>query len=336
MKQNPVVHIAITLDASTSMRPHEDTVVEVFEQLVQSIARRSEELNQQTLVSVYQFSERFDNLVWETDVYRLPSIKGLYRPYGWTALIDAAIKTDQDMDLIPQKYGQHLILEYVVTDGFENRSVNRPMTLQNKINAMSSNRTVAILVPDDAGARSAQLYGFPKDNIAVWDATTAEGVKQAGATIIAATNSYMTQASRGGFTGTKSLFSTGADAVNAQTIQAAGLTPLDTSKYVIIPVGSEDCLILPFVEKNGLTFQVGRGYYELTGKKVIIQGNKKVAILEKSTHKVYTGDAARGLLGLTGTNVSVAADKNDQYTIFVQSTANNRKLLKGTKFLYML
>ena len=335
MKQNPTVHIAITIDASTSMRQHEATVVEVVEGLIQSIARRSEELNQQTLVTINQFNENFRNLVWETDVYRLPSIKDLYQPYGWTALIDAAIRTDQDMDLIPQKYGKHLFLEYIVTDGFENRSANRPLTLQNRLNAMDANRTVAIMVPDAAGARSAQLYGFPKANVAVWDAESADGVKKVGETIYAATDSFMTRASQdGSFKGTKNLFSTGADTVNAASVQT--LTPLTPGSFVVWDVAA-DSRIDEFVRaNNGGKFNIGRGHYQLT-KRETIQAGKDILILEVATGKLYGGfDAVRQLLNLPkGTDVRVTPDANPAYKVFVKSTAPNRKLLAGTQLVYL-
>lgn len=58
-------------------------------------------------------------------------------------------------------------------------------------------------------------------------------------------------------------------------------------------------------------------------------------MLEKKTDRVYTGPEARALLGLPETEVRVKPDHNDDFTIFVQSTSVNRKLVPSTRLLLM-
>lgn len=92
--------------------------------------------------------------------------------------------------------------------------------------------------------------------------------------------------------------------------------------------------IKALVEANGLIFKTGRGFYEFT-KKETIQAYKEVVILDKETGDMYQGAAAREVLGLPEGSIDIKPtyDKT-KYTVFVQSTSNNRKLIGGTTFLY--
>ena len=138
-----------------------------------------------------------------------------------------------------------------------------------------------------------------------------------------------------GVRSTTSLFSTDANAVNAQTIAQAGLTPLARSKYYLVPVVDDGIAIKQFVIDCGWHFIIGNGYYELM-KPETIQPQKEIAIVEKGkSGRVFVGDAARQMLGLPDMEVRVKPDYNPDYKVFVQSTSTNRKLKIGTKFLYL-
>lgn len=98
----------------------------------------------------------------------------------------------------------------------------------------------------------------------------------------------------------------------------------------------KDVPIAEYVKRNGLTFQTGRGFYEFT-KSVKVQSYKEVVLMDKNTGDLYSGDKARELAGIPlGVDASVSPGKGNlkDYTCFIQSTSNNRKLLSGTKFLY--
>src|SRR3712207_9155517 len=64
----------------------------------------------------------------------------------------------------------------------------------------------------------------------IWDATSTQGLEEAGQVIRQATENFMVGRTRG-IRGSRAVFSTGADAVNENTIKAAGLTPVDPSQY---------------------------------------------------------------------------------------------------------
>lgn len=332
--QGIINHIALVLDSSTSMTNRANDLVRVADNQIAYLARRSKELDQETRITVYTFADNVECAVYDKDVLRLPSIKDYYKVGGWTALIDATLKSQEDLALTPEIYGDHAFLSFIVTDGEENRSRRRAAELTQLLNNQPGHWTVAVLVPDARGKHEAKRFGFPADNIAIWDATTVEGVTEAGETIRRATDTYMTNRSSG-VRGTKSLFSIGSDVVNSQTIAAAGLKPLDTRKYRLVPVDKDGIQVRDFVNGCGITFRVGTAFYELM-KPEKIQATKEIAIVEKSTDRVFVGKGAREMLGLPDTEVRVKPDHNALYRVHVQSNSLNRKLIIGTRLLVLV
>lgn len=333
-KQALINHVVFVLDGSWSMNPWRNELVSVTDDLMKFLAQRSKELDQETRVTVYIFGDRS---VWcvfyDKDVLRMPSIKAHYKPDGGTPLLDATLTAMDELDQTARLHGDHADLIYVLTDGDENRSAyGSQAALKLRLANLPEDRTVAILVPDQQGRDLAVQFGFPPDNIALWEPTSAAGVRDGGATVRAATESFMTGRSVG-VRGTRSLFSTGVDAVNDATVKSV-LTPLPYSQYKLIPVGAEDAVIRPFVEGCGYTYRIGDAFYELK-KTETIQPRKEVMIVEKATDKVFTGRAARDLIGLHDHNERVKPDANPLYTVYVQSTSVNRKLPAGSKLLLL-
>ncbi|MFE7760471.1 vWA domain-containing protein [Streptomyces sp. NPDC057438] len=342
--QNYINHVALVLDASSSMSHLSRKVVEVADQQIAYLARRSGELDQETRVTVYVFSDKVECVIYDKDVLRMPSLKQLYRAGGMTALLAAALKSQRELAQTAQLYGDHSFLTFVLTDGQENASHRCPdaparnprelvQAVAGMIATQDDNWTLAVLVPDQMGKREAMQCGFPKDNIAIWDATSTQGLEEAGQVIRQATENFMVGRTQG-IRGSRAVFSTGAEAVNKETIQAAGLTPVDASKYQLIPV-ARDAAIRDWVVECGHTYRTGGAFYQLS-KSEKVQARKQIAVLEKKTDRVYTGPEARALLGLPNTEVRVKPDHNDDFTIFVQSTSVNRKLVANTRLLLML
>ncbi|MFI9810163.1 vWA domain-containing protein [Streptomyces sp. NPDC052301] len=342
--QNYINHVALVLDASSSMSHLRSKVVEVADQQIAYLARRSRELDQETRVTVYVFADAVDCVIYDKDVLRMPSLKQLYRVGGMTALLAAALKSQRELAQTAQLYGDHSFLTFVLTDGQENAShrcpdapARQPRELVEAVAEMiatqEDNWTLAVLVPDQMGRREAMQCGFPKDNIAIWDATSTQGLEEAGQVIRQATEKFMVGRTRG-IRGSRAVFSTGAEAVNKNTIKAAGLTPVPASKYQLIPV-ARDAAIRDWVIECGHTYRTGGAFYQLS-KSEKIQAQKQIAVLEKKTDRVYTGPEARALLGLPNVEVRVKPDHNDDFTIFVQSTSVNRKLVPNTRLLLML
>ncbi|MGK5641515.1 vWA domain-containing protein [Streptomyces sp. URMC 126] len=341
--QNYINHVALVLDASSSMSHLSRKVVEVADQQIAYLARRSQELDQETRVTVYVFADRVECVIYDKDVLRMPSLEHLYRVGGMTALLAATLKSQRELAQTAQLYGDHSFLTFVLTDGQENASHHCPdstltdprelgRAVAELIETQEDNWTLAVLVPDQMGKREAMRCGFPKDNIAVWDATSTRGLEEAGQVIREATEKFMVGRSKG-IRGSRAVFSTGADTVNKDTIEAAGLTPVDPAEYQLIPV-TREAGIREWVTECGHAFRTGCAYYQLS-KSEKVQARKRIAVLEKKTDRVYTGPEARALLGLPDVEVRVRPDHNDEFTIFVQSTSVNRKLVPNTRVLLM-
>ncbi|MFJ3159846.1 vWA domain-containing protein [Streptomyces kanasensis] len=342
--QNYINHVALVLDASSSMSRLSHKVVEVADQQIAYLARRSRELDQETRVTVYVFADKVECVIYDKDVLRMPSLKQLYRVGGMTALLAAALKSQRELAQTAQLYGDHSFLTFVLTDGQENASHRCPdsptkdprelvSAVSEMIETQGVNWTLAVLVPDQMGKREAMQCGFPKDNIAIWDATSTQGLEEAGQVIQQATEKFMVGRTKG-IRGSRAVFSTGAEAVNKETIKAAGLTPAKLSAYRLIPV-TRDAAIRDWVVESGHTYRTGGAFYQLS-KSEKIQARKQIAVLEKKTDRVYTGDEARSLLRLPDVEVRIKPDHNDDFTIFVQSTSVNRKLVPNTRLLLML
>lgn len=324
-------HVALVLDASSSMSSHTNALIKAVDEQVKHLAARSTELDQETRITLYTFASDVQCLVYDKDVLRLPSIAKYYQANGMTALIDATMKSQEDLSKTPELYGDHAFLTFVFTDGQENRSKRYgPRDLSQRLDRAPDNWTVAVMVPDLSGEQYAKQCGFFAGNIAQWDTSTTAGLLKATNTIRTATDDFMTGRAKG-VRGSRSVFSTGADALNRETLKAAGLKPLKQGTYQLLNVIAQD-EIRPFVENHGHKYVSGRAYYQLT-KREEIQVQKEIAIRNKKSGSVYSGPQARSMLGLPDMTVKVTPDQNPEFQVFVQSTSVNRKLVPGTKLL---
>lgn len=371
--QNLVDHIALVLDASHSMLHLESAVIRTADKLIEHLAEQYRTSGRETRVSVYVFGDDVECTLWDMDVLRLPSMKDHYKNRrSNTALIDATFLALDDGDLVTEKYGDHAFLVYVLTDGEENASKGtgkRPAfgrtsafelthQMRTRLAGLQDNRTVGILVPDDASYQRAKNCGF--DNIVLWDATTEKGLEEAVSTVKTATDSFLTARTTGLRSARGTLF-VGATVDAAQVKK--NLTPLPASKYTLVPVTSRAndesfekrkkptkkypegevigrfIRIDDFINRVSPPFIVGKGYYQLFSadarKSEKVQGNKDIAILEKKTSQLYVGPAARQIVGLPDHDVTVKPGANPDYEIFVKSTSENRHLPIGTKLLLL-
>lgn len=332
--QNYINHIALVLDASGSMGHLAGQVVTVADNQIEYLARRSKELDQETRVTVYSFEGRnIRCLIYDKDVLRLPSIKGLYRIGGDTPLIDATLKSIEDLEKTPELYGEHAFLIYVLTDGQENASRNRPDALGTKIGKLPDHWTLAAFVPNASGVHEAKKFGFSKDNVSVWDTTSAKGMESVGEVVRKTTDQFM-QARTLGYRGYRNLFTLDVNALNTKAV-AQVLNKLGPGQFRLLAV-ARDTAIASFVEREtGRPYRLGEAYYQLTVP-VKVQPQKQVALYQRKAHTVFTGREARTLVGLPDTHeVRIEPANHPDYEIFIQSTSANRKLLAGTKLLIL-
>jgi uncharacterized protein YegL len=331
--QHLINHIAFVLDRSGSMRGLLNTVETVFDKEIEHLKMRSKELNQETRLSVYTFDSIIECLVFDMDVMRMPSLKGTLKDGGQTALLDATLQAINDMQLLPQKYGDHAFLAYVLTDGEENKSKVKVNTFVDALSRLATNWTIACMVPNSRGVHEAKKFGFPQNNISVWDTTT-QGIVEVGETTYRATDNYMYARSLG-IRSTSNFFST--DLSNVSNTQAkARLVELTPNEYTILRVDpKKDRVIKEFVESwMKEPYRIGQGYYELV-KSESIQNNKRICIQNRQDGRVYGGQNARDMLGLPPYTLKVKPGDHGEWNIFVQSTSVNRKLPAGTSLLVM-
>lgn len=329
-------HFVFVGDESWSMNRHKKAFIKVFDGQIAHLAARSKEYQQETRVTVYLFNSRGTQrcVVYDLDVLRIPSINGLYHPDGGTALIDCMMLAVNDMRLVPQKYGQHAICFFGLTDGEENQSLHRPAQLAQTIGAAPDNETYGVFVPDQHAVFEAKRAGFPAQNIAVWDTSSADGIEEVGLIMRQTTDTFMEGRTRGvhGYnarTGGGGLFRLRDFSASEVT---ASLAPLTKGSYFFLDV-KEDGRIDEFVAREtGKPYQNGTCFYQFM-KTETIQGQKQLAVL--LNEEVYTGRAARSVLGLPDTHVRVRPDQKPGCTIFVQSTSYNRKLISGTRLLVL-
>lgn len=321
------------------MTSHAADVVKVADTQIQHLAEQSKIMDQETRVSVYTFSYQRDIkcLIYDKDVLRMPSISGLYKTNGMTALCSATTLAVKDLQLTPEKYGEHAFLLYVVTDGMENDSSPSDRTgLPGLIKGLPDHWTLAAFVPDAQGVYYAKSLGFQKDNIAVWNTNMDSGFLEVGQIIRESTDNFMRGRAQG-IRGSKSLFTMkNADVKDIKKT----LTPMTPGSYFFAPVTSTDypdgkVRIDEFCNRHLGNYYPGMGYYEMT-KRETIQDYKKIAIYVPADSHLYTGKGTRSLLGLPETgNVKIAPGDHQGYKIFVQSTANNRNLYTDTDLLVM-
>lgn len=354
MSSSLINHVALVLDASASMCPHESDVVKAADAHVNSLAAESKVHDQETRVTVYTF--RTDSIwerskpviecaVYDKDVLRTPSIAGLYAPSGRTPLCTAMLRVIDDLRAVPVKYGDHAFLVYLLTDGQENHSdVADIARLKRELPALPENWTLAAFVPDYQAQVKLMSYGFHAGNISVWDPAKAHAVEEVGRRIAHTSSAYFSSRSQG-TRGTADLFAMASP--KAADVKKA-LTPLTPGSYFFLDVTEADLAKVSsgrideyMTMATGKPYAPGRAYYQMT-RRERIQHYKGIAIAVKNpktgmTEDVYAGGNARQLLGLPddGTEVRVSPGRWKDYEVFILSTSMNRRLFPGTRLLVM-
>ncbi len=326
VQQQYTNHIGFMIDGSSSMSPHEESVIAVVDAQIERLKQTSVAMNQETRISIYIFRDTVECKVFDMDVMRFKSLRGYYKTSGMTALIDAFLTGIKDHGYLPQMYGDHGFLMFAVTDGQNNINDSRYVVLRNSIATLPENWTVACLVPDAVSKQSAKRFGFPDGAIALWNAND---FTEAGSAFETAMDSYMMMRSTG-VRSTKGLFT-----LNTTGIRKSALKPLDASLYDLLPVRSTNryTQIREFVEKwTKEPYRLGSAYYEPT-KPVEIQHHKNVLLQDRKTGRVYEGAHLRELLGLPAATVKVNPGDHKDYRVFVQSTSVNRKPIVDTFIL---
>lgn len=334
---NYINHIAIVADESWSMDDHAEALVQVTDNQTAYLAQRSRELDQETRVTFYTFASRGQQrcLFYDKDVLRLPSIRGLYSPRGRTALIECTRLAISDLRQTAQLYGEHAFLIYVLSDGRENEG-GRPAALAADIAGIPVNWTIAAFAPDQIAVHELKGCGFPADNISVWNTASSTGIEDVGRVMRETSGMFMEGRVRGvhGYnskSGHGGLFQL-RDFSAAEV--TATLGALARGSYRFYDVHADEPINRFVTRVTGRTYHPldGIAYYQFM-KTETVQPQKEIAV--EVGGNVYTGQAARDVLGLPGHQVRVRPDHKPGCTVYVQSTSPNRKLIAGTRLLVL-
>ncbi|WP_375499984.1 vWA domain-containing protein [uncultured Nostoc sp.] len=133
--------------------------------------------------------------------------------------------------------------------------------------------------------------------------------------------------------GLNKIFNTMMNRETTSYYESADLRAVTPGRFQILEV-EQDISIKAFVLENGLSFKVGRGFYEFT-KTETIQAQKEIILMDRATGDLFEGGAAREMLGLPmDATIRIKPSNLEKYVVFVQSTSANRKLIGKTRFLY--
>lgn len=363
-------NFAIVLDDSGSMNTLRESVISMFNRTVAKIAA---EKGQEAKISLYYFgNSRIQEVFRHVEASKVKPLSiGDYNPSGNTPLFDAVFQATSALESAPlyQQIGREVIAAHassgqsanamiskrdkngrflkrgthytaavqseperasnvviVLTDGEENASSRSAAELRDLIQEKQSTDywTFAFLVPPGYADRFKKLSGVHDGNIQTWN-----NAAEADVAVNSGLDNYFT-ARKSGKKATRGFFTTDLSQVKSKDLR--NLTDI-SSNVKIWNVEAESRLDEFVTTKNGGAFQKGHSFYQLT-KDEEVQDYKQVLLIKKGTKKVLCG--ARKLLGLPEFgSVKVRPGNHADYDIFVQSFSNNRKLVRGTKLVYL-
>lgn len=323
--------ITLILDASSSMSHVRSKTIELANSLIEKMKTESEAHKQRTEFTLVTFDTnvrigRFKDI----NIKRVNILnKDDYIPSGMTALYDAIgqtidnYKSDQDYE---DEDCSFVII--AITDGLENASRKYDEhKLRNLIKTVNKTERFTITVQTPSGSETQLLnLGIDKDNITSFTASS-QGLKESEEKTSEGIQMFYKSRSLG----TKSVknFYTSTDATQVTKRDLSTLSKI--SNYKIVNVHNV-CEIKPLVQSFGITYTTGCAYYELSKPETI--SHKKEVLIQDSNGNVYSGQHARSLIGLIdGVDAKVTPGNHGQYTIYVQSTSVNRKLMPNTKVI---
>lgn len=346
MTKTKVNRIAFAIDTSSSMQGIIKDAIRAFNSNIETIKEQVKATGQDATVSLYTFDDDVKTVFFNRSIDSVkPLGENSLKPYGMTALFDAAEQCISQLEQLPvgaDEDASYLI--NVITDGGENRSKpnsevagNRLKKLMNKV-ISTDLWTTAFLVPPANGRDILERFGVPEGNIMEWNPSKAGVEKYSAANNAGIARYFGARAS--GQSSIKSFYTNLRDVSIKEVRQ---LNDLTKSAMVLDVKGNDPKTRKPweiknFIEAQGLRFNKGCAFYELIpGKKTAdkVQDYKKVLIMQKGKSDVYGGDDARQLLGLPDRMTKIRPGDHGNFILFIQSTSLNRALKDGTRVIYM-
>ncbi|HTR51892.1 MAG TPA: vWA domain-containing protein [Kofleriaceae bacterium] len=332
--KTPINHIAMIVDRSGSMARIMTNVVKVFNNQLVTIKENAKKDDQDTFVTFYTFHSRVDKPIYSKRPAKAVRPIKKIRTAGSTALFDAVGTAMEDLDKARDVKLDHVsCLVIVLTDGHENASRTYRKKLPKMIEkAQKTGRWSFAFLTPKSGVGTLKKFGIPPGNIQDWDASS-KGTKEVDLKLRHGLDGFF-DARRSGKKSVAGFFRADLAKVNAKDVAGRLKDVSNEFKRWSVDVGG--AAIRAFVDKKlgAGSYKPGNGYYELT-KSELVQAKKEIAIRDNKTGAVFTGSAARSMLGFPdGTSFKVKPGEMGNYSVFIMSTSLNRVLAKGTTLLY--
>lgn len=335
-------HIAFCIDESGSVARIIKPLVEAYNQTVTDIRGAVLDEGQEASMTALAFGDR---VLHHRILYvgqQVQTVKPLsykdFNPSGLTPLFDSVYRAIKKLEELDDGKEDTSFVISVVTDGYENNSRDPgvPTTVRLIKEKTATDRwTFTFLVPNGMEDQFAIRFNIPRGNVRGWDTKTAEGTKEAFITSSVAYRGFFKAKSAVGAgkkMSSKSFYSSTADL----TVRTARSELSEITRQVVFYTANTDRNIREFILDAGKEWIKGAAFYALIKTEKKVQPYKMVALRVKTSGKVYSGQAARDMLGIgqaTGTVRLVPGD-HGKFDVFIQSTSINRKIPAGTEVLY--
>lgn len=336
-------YIGFSRDHSASMRSIAKAAAVDYNDNIGAIKEAAIANQQDTIVSVVKCGVGSPALVQvevaNSSVHALQPLDPLqYNANGSsTPLFDSVGELIEMFEKVPDAKDETVsFLIMVITDGEENSSRRwSSQSLSQKMKQLQATDrwTFVFRVPRGA-KRQMMAFGIPEGNILEWDQTQ-QGVEVATQATRSAFTGYFSDRAKGA-TKTETFY-TNMNNVSASTIKAT-LTDISTEVSLWPVMPSEDGkAVREFCESRlgANPMLKGAAFYELTKLEKKVQDYKMICVRDKKTNEIFSGAAARDILGLPHVgDVKLAPGAHGNYDVFIQSTSVNRKVPAGSTVLY--
>lgn len=326
-------YFGIIKDHSGSMYALTTQAARDYNSLIVSIQSAAHKNNIDTIVSVIKCGigpgiGRVEREIVNSNINILrPIPESSYLANGnHTPLFDSVGELIEIFNSLPDYSSPDVsFLILVITDGCENSSVKWRHKLGNEIEKLhASDRWTFVFRVPKGYSKALKNLGIPEGNILEWEQTE-KGLYASTVSTTSAIDGYYDLRSRG-VSATRSFYSTNLNTVPKETVKAA-LEPITKEASVYLNSRKPGISIKELSEYYTGMYLKGTVFYQLTKHESHVQDYKIICIREKSTKVIYSGKAARDLLGLphSGT-ISLSPGNHGNYDIFIQSTSVNRKI----------
>lgn len=336
-------YVGIVRDHSGSMRSLSSGALKDYNILIDGIKQQSFESNQDIFVTVDECGVGplgQTRLVEVNRPLKNLSPLGSYVANGsstplWDSVGELILAIESNVQMQHYRDPSTAYLVMVITDGYENSSRHwNARTLATKINQLQATDkwTFVFRVPVGNKQNLVRL-GIPEGNIMEWEQTTASLAASTEQTRSGVTE-YFTARTKGVTSTTK--FFADLSKVSVSDVRASLEDITSKVRVAVVPHSRNGAQIRDFCNEYFGTYKTGAGYYQLT-KPETVQGTKAIAIRSKVDGKIYSGIAARQMMGLPNYgNIRLVPGSLNQFDVYVQSTSVNRKLVAGTSVLYII